>query len=267
MTYYRWLVHHRPLVLLLGCVYGIAAERPPLISKSSSQVYDEVAVFDRSWGLSSVEDRLRVFFETHRNSKKLYRLILAPTEAAALAAAVHTNEYERDPFKQAVATIGKSGFPLPVAEVIGVGPSAVMRYRDGERLEIRNWGPIKNPLLFKLSNGAEFELLHFHVAGSAEMLKKDGFHLGLYFRSRESVSLAMTVALLKQVRAWIPAGIIEVNLRPDPWFFESPSYPLIYVFDRNLRIPTEAEFRLAGSANCAMLDGFKIRCSGQNFVP
>jgi hypothetical protein len=200
--------------------------------------------------------------------KRLYRLTIAPSERIAQASIGHGNQYgTQDRFDEVVSAIHEVGSLIPVAQILGVNGTAIVRYRDASGLATHLVGPGGDPTRFTISNGHNFELLHFDLAGFGPAIAPDDFQTTMFVRSEQRVSLADVVELLGGLRKLSGRGGLTVWVRPDAWFLDALQFPLLYPFDPELRLPNRAEFTLVGKVGCGISTSGEITCSGQHFRP
>jgi hypothetical protein len=228
-------------------------------------VIDRIIALDGHWERSAVENMLRVFYQQNHGRYALFRLTVAPTAQAAYRALSHGND--RATYNLTVAELKRLGLPLaPVGQLLGIGQSAVMLFRDGDLYSRQILGGGPDPTMLSVRGGKRFQLLHFHITESKQADPKI-YSLRIFLKCDRPVSIAACISATKLLAQRFAVRPLLIEIRPDEWFVESPEFPALYPFTRDLRIPTEGEFRLAPSVSCGQGDDRDLTCSGTTFRP
>jgi len=123
-----------------------------------------------------------------------------------------------------------------IASLIKVGPSAVLRIRQGGKVSTINVGEEGAPMP---GAAAGFEILHFGPLfnrGSVEGVE-------VFVRSRNQVTEEALKKLAKELRHLRPQLRIQVIARMDPWFITHPGFPFLYPFDDPVLVPSPEAYR------------------------
>jgi hypothetical protein len=154
-----------------------------------------------------------------------------------------------------------------LAEVIIIGGDAVLRIRNQGKVS-RVVLTARDPLVFA-HGGHRFEVLHLFgrlvTAPPTERQKRlkgrelprvSGFdasktipcpgcstHIDIYVRTAWPLDLATLDGLTKRWAKLAPDTHLQVGARPDAWFVQDNTFPILYAFDEEFRIPSEEEHR------------------------
>jgi hypothetical protein len=155
----------------------------------------------------------------------------------------------------------------PLARVLSIHGNALLSYRDSSGLSERVIRGTHDPTRLRVAS-IDYQLVFVSLGiASAAVAERDRYSVTFYARASPRISLSSSVALLRRLRPLVSTDHFSAMIRPDAWFVEIPSYPLIPVFTKDLSVPNAGEYYLAPSVNCGHHRRFGVRCNGRNFQP
>lgn len=252
-------------VKVLWILLAVFAKGEDLVIRNitTNEVVDRAVVIKEPWNADLLEKRFRDFYSLERGKHKLFRLTVGTNPNSVKRALHHGNDVAT--FDRTIQEI-KGGLDqsLPIAQIWGIGDSAVMCFRTHEGFTSTQIGPLDTTHVTAHS-GNKFRILHFNLTGVVPHSKN--YQLRVFLKSVNVLSLADSVAVLNDLRHRIGVTVFTVEIRPDEWFLESPDFPLLFPFTKSWTVPNEADFRLPGYITCGYQSKQGIKCSGSGFRP
>jgi hypothetical protein len=146
----------------------------------------------------------------------------------------------------------------PVAEMIAIGRSAILRLRDQHGVVSETVLSGKNPLVFE-SRGSRFEVLHFAFG-------RPGLHslerADVYARTDHPLDPEAGLGLLHTFQAMFPDMAVSVFVRNDAWFIYEQSFPFFYPFGEGMEPSSDEAFIGTHTLRCGTWSG-SAACSLQ----
>lgn len=248
------------LLALPGSVFG--AEHS-LYRFAVPGMLDEAVVFEGPWAEDRVQQRLEAFFQANRGRYAFYRLTIGTSDVATRYA-LHFG-HEGTTFIETVKALNAGGFPSgPLAQLVGIGSSALIVERVGGKLIRKALGDNAEPDLFVTKSGRRYRLLHFHLhlpGPNVDALLK------FFMEGENGVAVSDCADILATLTDLTKGTFLNVALRPDTWFFENDDYPILYPFTEPLRIPKEIEYSLAPYVTCYYTKLNGVSCTAQSALP
>jgi len=242
------------IALVCGATNQVDAGETLLFERFGDGVTERAVTVQEDWSPDLVEVLSRTFVGQKRGAKGLYRLTIGkgrndiersigefikPSRYASIASEV----YNRQPI-----------FPT-VAQVVGIGGSAVLQVRSGDRY-YQTILAGNDPTRFKINN-QPFHLLHFWLSGN----RTPFFITTLFLQVSGPLSKTNSLAALKFLKQQTGMTNVVIVVRQDDWFVENEHFPALYPFSPNPRFPSEAEFRRGRSIACSESPRVRAACS------
>ena len=249
-------------VTIIWIALAVFAKGEDLVIRNiaTTEVIDRAIAITEPWNAALIEKRFRDFYSLEKRKHKLFRLTVGTNSVAVNRALRHSNDavtFDRT-IQEIMTGLDQS---LPIAQIGGIGDSAVMYFRTQDGFTSAQIGPRDNTHV-STPSGNTFRILHFNLAG-----KPNHYQLNVYLKSVNTLSLTDSVAVLNDLRHRTGVTPLLVYIRPDEWFLESPHFPLLYPFNKSWKVPNEAEFSLPGNIACGYQPKEGIKCSGRAFRP
>ena len=160
---------------------------------TTSEIVDRAVVIKEPWNAVLIEKRFRDFYALEKGKHKLFRLTVGMNPIAVKRALFHGNDVAT--FDRTIQEI-KLGLEqsLPIAQIWGIGDSAVMHFRTQDGFTSAQIG-LLDPTHVSTPNGTKFRILHFNVAGNSK-----NYQLSVFLKSMNVLSLVDSVAVLNDLR-------------------------------------------------------------------
>jgi hypothetical protein len=255
----------RRVMVLLGVANcALFSQELMLMNNTGPGVTDRLIVLNRPWRHADAESVLRQFFDEMHRQGGLYRLTVVPLKEDAYLSLIHGNDVAS--YEYTTAEIQRLGLPRgPVGQVLGVGGSAIMMFREGQSVSKQVLGGMRDPTVLA-ARGRAFRLLAFWLTISRQN-NPTLYGLTLFAKCDRPLSIAAVFALTEQLARLVRLRSLTVQVRTDDWFIESPGFPAVYPFSTDTRPPIEGVFRRAPNVSCYWTEEIGAKCGGLSFRP
>jgi len=146
----------------------------------------------------------------------------------------------------------------PVAELLLIESSAIMRMRNLDGHIVRKVLRGTNPLLMGVEGG-QFELIHLTLYSGFE----DRGQLYAYLVTEKPLVKHQIAEVTKKLIEALGEELHGVYVRNDSWFIRQGDFPVIYPFETRRRAPPIEEYRASPEVWCGSHKN-DIACSGTN---
>lgn len=248
--------------------------RPDLLAQEvrfeerGPSILDRVVLLGENQFTFAAIEALAQQFVRENQGQYLYRLTLACSEEDLRLG--YFGRIEK-PYVEVIEILSELGPPKkPMAQVLGLGKDALLRYRDATGLKEKILAGTKDPTLFRVS-GIEFRLVHFKLTiGSETMLPTGRYVLDLFFtKVSGQMSVRACATIVEGIRQRSSVKNLGVKFRSDTWFLQDALFPYFYPFVADLKVPDalRSQYIRGSKLGCYVGMGQSISCSGSNFVP
>lgn len=249
---------------LFASIRGGSAQEV-VFSRSSPTIEERgVVVPLERFNVASLEALARGFV-AEMSSKKLARLTIASNKDD-LSLSLRQRSLQPS-YESCAEEIRSWKVPrVPIAQVLIVGGSAKLSYRDKSGLTERHLGGASNPPM--LTEGkTRFEILGFFLNEPGPASKPTDYVLTMYLRETPALSISAGVSVSKRIFQLTGVNMLQTVVRRNTFFPENLHFPCIYPFQVEEKLPTKSTFETAPNYFCVVDSGREVECSGSNFVP
>lgn len=227
----------------------------------SPRILDYAVVADRrTFGKQWVVEQAKALLAQQTPKPVLFRL----TAGTSLFEVTHALGHGKPPANKSTLDVLKETGPPRgrLARVISLPGGALLSYRDENGFsEELLWGQA-DPTWFTVG-GTKYRLVHFHLVEAPAL--KGRYFLDFYFVRPRPFSLSNCGQLLRRLQSLVQIEDVKVSVRTRPWWLEDSSFPDLYPFQPDLRIPSLGEL-LITDMSCWINSG-QLTGSGNNILP
>jgi hypothetical protein len=143
--------------------------------------------------------------------------------------------------------------PTKIAELVSIGPDAVLRIREG--LQVRHTVLAGNdPLLYR-TGGSEFQFAHLALN------PQSAFRLVIYARATSGFSLPAAKQLMRDLQLRLKEPSVYLVVRNDPWFSVDGRIAPCW-WSAGTTVPDADAIDIAPEIRCPRLDSADSSCYG-----
>ena len=252
--------HHMYRLTLVGFVSLVVLAQGTVSELRSPGFWTRKSVWPSEFTMANLEAHSRKVLSSYGAPSTILDFYFYPDREAALA-----NCQCRTEMRYSIWLDMFQEYRMqPIAELVSIGESSVIRFRDAAGNVSKKVLQGRDPTLIK-TDICSGELLYIqpHSPPRTEMRIE---HADLTFRVRTAgvVSKACAESVAANFLKATGDKNIAVVVRPDAWFINEDGLPIIYDFQPRPSPPTEEQYESSPSAGCFYKISEGLRCWARN---
>lgn len=216
---------------------SVCGQQHRILVNNNGYAREALTVSKKDFTFVTLKGRASDFLSRHRNAS-FARLEISVGPGALFYADKGTNHVDLKSYFLRLQKDFSTGLDAygDICSLIKVGQSAMIRIRSNERVQIHELSPRDYPMP---GSGDGFEILHLSPLYESSVLSGvEVFVRSITPRPRQDV-----LGLARDIRAINPRLKVRINVRTDSWFLTDPSFPFLYPFDKQGKVPTLSEYQ------------------------